>query len=73
MPRSSGEREREWDRDLPELGQIESGNFLCLLNLLLVCLDLLLKLASKVGHALLVFLVLKLERNFQIFFLVTDE
>merc|ERR1719300_324368 len=43
---------------LPELSKIESCNFFSLLNLLLVCLDLSLKLAGKISHAVLVLLVL---------------
>merc|ERR1719300_2109542 len=43
---------------LPELSKIESCNFFSLLNLLLVCLDLSLKLACKISHAVLVLLVL---------------
>merc|ERR1719414_2891629 len=47
-----------------ELGQVQGGNFLCLLNLLLVGLDLLLKLAGQFRHAVLilaVFISLELE------------
>merc|ERR1719431_2399997 len=43
---------------LPELGQVEGGDLLSLLNLLLVGLDLGLQLGSKVGHPVLVLLVL---------------
>merc|ERR1719195_1772962 len=43
---------------LAELGQVEGGDLLRLLNLLLVGLDLLLQLASQLGHAVLVLLVL---------------
>ena len=49
---------------LPELGQVEGGDLLGLLNLLLVGLDLLLELVGQVRHALLVllvFLLLELE------------
>merc|ERR1719189_1734111 len=42
---------------LAEFGQIEGGNLLSLLNLLLVCLDLLLKLASQLSHTILVLLI----------------
>ena len=37
----------------PELGQVEGGDLLSLLDLLLVRLDLLLKLRCQLGHALL--------------------
>merc|ERR1719195_387337 len=43
---------------LAELGQVEGGDLLGLLDLLLVGLDLLLQLASQLGHAVLVLLVL---------------
>merc|ERR1711971_1411768 len=43
---------------LPELGQVEGGDLLGLLNLLLVGLDLGLQLTSKVAHGHLVLLVL---------------
>merc|ERR1740129_590980 len=43
---------------LPELGQVEGGDLLGLLNLLLVGLDLGLQLASEVAHGHLVLLVL---------------
>merc|ERR1712117_412958 len=43
---------------LSELGQVEGSNFLSLLNLLLVGLDLLLQLAGKVRHSVLVLSVL---------------
>merc|ERR1712181_108863 len=42
----------------PELGQVESGDLLSLLNLLLVGLDLGLQLVGKVAHPVLVLLVL---------------
>merc|ERR1719498_446946 len=45
---------------LAELGKVQGGNLLSLLNLLLVGLDLLLELAGKVGHSVLVLLVLSL-------------
>merc|ERR1711949_66339 len=45
---------------LAELGQVEGGDLLGLLDLLLVGLDLLLQLAGQVGHAVLVLLVLVL-------------
>merc|ERR1719400_1904627 len=45
---------------LAELGQVESGDLLGLLDLLLVGLDLHLKLAGELGHAILVLLVLGL-------------
>ena len=52
---------------LPELGQVEGGNLLCFLNLLLVCLDLLLQLGGQLRHALLKsqinFIILLLENN----------
>merc|ERR1719384_1402679 len=43
---------------LPELSQVEGGDLLCLLNLLLVGLDLGLQLSSEVAHGNLVLLVL---------------
>merc|ERR1719195_645516 len=43
---------------LAELGQVEGGDLLGLLNLLLVSLDLALQLAGQVGHAVLVLPVL---------------
>ena len=43
-----------------ELGQVEGGDLLGLLDLLLVGLDLLLQLAVQLGHPLLVLLVLLL-------------
>merc|ERR1719376_449155 len=49
---------------LPELGQVESSDFLCLFDLLLVCLDLLLELLGQVSHlflVLVVFLLLELK------------
>merc|ERR1711982_196478 len=45
---------------LAELGQVEGGDLLSLLNLLLVGLDLVLQLGGKLGHAVLVLLVLTL-------------
>merc|ERR1712189_149207 len=39
----------------PKLGQVQSSNFFSLLNLSLVCFDLLLKFSSKLGHPVLVF------------------
>merc|ERR1712001_319399 len=49
---------------LPELGQVEGGDLLGLLDLLLVGLDLLLQLAGQLGHPILVLLVLvDLERE----------
>merc|ERR1711948_238721 len=43
---------------LPELGQVEGGDLLRLLDLLLVSLDLLLQLSGQLGHPVLVLLVL---------------
>ena len=43
---------------LPELGQVEGGDLLGLLDLLLVGLDLGLQLGGQVGHPVLVLLVL---------------
>ena len=43
---------------LPELGQVEGGDLLGLLDLLLVGLDLGLQLGGEVGHPVLVLLVL---------------
>merc|ERR1719232_535393 len=48
---------------LAELGQVEGGNLLSLLNLLLVGLDLHLQLAGQLGHAVLVLLVLTLGKG----------
>merc|ERR1719422_2160951 len=45
---------------LAELGQVEGGNLLSLLDLLLVGLDLHLQLAGQFGHTVLVLLVLTL-------------
>merc|ERR1712113_579274 len=41
---------------LPELGQVEGGDLLSLLDLLLVSLDLLLQLGGQLGHPVLVLL-----------------
>merc|ERR1711982_238378 len=48
---------------LAELGQVEGSNFLSLLNLLLVGLDLHLQLACQLGHTVLVLLVLTLGKG----------
>merc|ERR1719483_1319824 len=48
---------------LAELGQVESCNFLSLLNLLLVSLDLHLQLARQLGHAILVLTVFSLSKS----------
>merc|ERR1711926_53940 len=45
---------------LAELGKVQGSNLLSFLNLLLVGLDLLLELAGKVGHSVLVLLILSL-------------
>merc|ERR1719348_352973 len=45
---------------LPELGQVEGGNLLSILDLGLVDLDLLLELGGELGHPVLVLLVLAL-------------
>merc|ERR1719348_197778 len=45
---------------LPELGQVEGGNLLSILDLRLVDLDLLLELGGKLRHPVLVLLVLAL-------------
>merc|ERR1719319_607395 len=42
---------------LAEFSQVEGGNFFSLLNLLLVGLDLLLKLASQLNHTFLVLMI----------------
>merc|ERR1719445_1065392 len=48
---------------LAELGQVEGGDLLSLLNLLLVGLDLHLQLVGQLGHAVLVLLVLTLSKG----------
>merc|ERR1740124_730690 len=48
---------------LAELGQVESCNFLSLLDLLLVSFDLHLQLASQLGHAILVLAIFSLSKS----------